>query len=570
MSGPPGDRLTEINPVQDSGPGMSSRRLLVFLFPVLVVGSVTVLAALIAAVIGFQREAMMLTAEGGIALLLLPTVLLAYRELMDRRETARALQNVQARVGGIVESAMDAIITIDESQRVVQFNAAAERVFRWPRAAVLGQRLDMLMPPRFRGAHGAHVELFGRTAVTSRGMGRQAVIAGLRADGSEFPIEASISQHIEDGHKLLTVILRDVTERVGSAAALERSESRLRGILESAMDAIITVDENQHIVLFNQAAEAVFLCTREEAVGAPLDWFIPERFRAGHRQLLRGFGESGLASRRMGPARVVRGLRRNGEEFPIEASISHIVERGNHFYTVILRDVTAREIADEALRKSREEIQSLALAANTAREQEKSRIARELHDELGQSLTALKIDVGWLRGQEGMKQHEVAGKLAAMQALLDGTVAATRRIASDLRPLMLDDLGLTAACEWQVQSFTERTGISCELTLGVGDLDLPDPYATTVFRVLQESLTNVAKHAQSERVEVNLERENDAVVLTVQDDGSGFDPARAPNIGSFGLIGLRERAYLVGGQLSIDSAPGQGTRVELRVPARGP
>jgi PAS domain S-box-containing protein len=401
-------------------------------------------------------------------------------------------------------------------------------------------------------------------------MGRQSVLAGLRADGSEFPIEASISQHAEGGRTLLTVILRDVTERVGNAAALERSESRLRGILDSAMDAVITVDENQHVVLFNQAAEAVFLCPRDQAVGAPLDGFIPERFRAGHRTLMREFGETRATSRRMGHARVVRGLRRNGEEFPIEASISQLVENGQRLYTVILRDVSERVRAEEALRQSRGEIQNLALAASTAREHEKSRIARELHDELGQALTALKIDVGWLREHAGTAVPEVAAKHAAMQGLLDDTVAAVRRISSDLRPLMLDDLGLTAACEWLVQSFTGRTGIPCELTLGTGELDLPDPYSTTVFRVLQETLTNVAKHAQPGRVEVNIERTEHEIVLTVQDDGRGFDPARAPGVGSFGLIGLRERAYLVGGELAIDSQSGHGTRIELRVPVKKP
>jgi PAS domain S-box-containing protein len=368
----------------------------------------------------------------------------------------------------------------------------------------------------------------------------------------------------------LLLVYREIADRRAAIQALQNVEARVSGIVESAMDAIITVDEKQHIVLFNKAAEDVFLCPRAEAVGAPLDWFIPERFRSSHRELVHGFGDTAAMSRRMGQARVVRGLRRNGEEFPIEASISQIVERGQHYYTVILRDVTARVAAEEALRRSKDEIQSLSLAANTAREQEKSRIARELHDELGQSLTALKIDVGWLREHEGMDRPEVAGKLGAMQALLDDTVAAARRIASDLRPLMLDDLGLTAACEWQVQSFTERTGIPCELTLGLGELDLPDPYATTVFRVLQETLTNVAKHARPERVDVNLERSASEIVLTVQDDGRGFDPAQAPNAGSFGLIGLRERAYLVGGDLAIDSAPGRGTRVELRVPVKAP
>ena len=563
-------QLTEVNRGADPADGMSSRRLLVFFLPLFAAGCVTAMLAALAALVGWHRELTLLVAAGiGIGLAI-PTLVIVYREVADRRDAVRTLRDVQARVGGIVESAMDAIVTIDEHQRVVQFNPAAERVFRWPRAAVIGRPLDMLIPERLRASHAQHVERFSLTAVTSRSMGAQAVLEGLRADGEEFPIEASISQHVEDGRKLFTVILRDVSQRVRNAEMLARSESRLRGILDSAMDAIITVDERQHIVLFNSAAEEVFRCPRGEAVGAPLESFIPERFRAGHRELVTNFGESGAASRRMGQARVVQGLRRTGEEFPIEASISQLTEHGQRFYTVILRDVTARVRAEEALRKSKGEIQGLALAASTAREQEKSRIARELHDELGQSLTALKIDVSWLRENLGETAPEVERKLAAMHTLLDGTVAAARRIAADLRPLMLDDLGLTAAAEWLAHNFTNRTGIACELTLGTGELDLPDPYATTVFRVLQECLTNVAKHAEATLVEVTIERSLTEVLLTARDNGRGFSLDAPPHAGSFGLLGLRERAYLVGGTVTIDSAPGQGTRVELRVPAPAP
>ena len=482
----------------------------------------------------------------------------------ERERSSRMVQDVQAHIGGIVESAMDAIVSIDENQRVVQFNAAAERVFRWPRGAVLGQPLDMLMPKRFHDVHRAHVKRFGETATTSRSMGAQTVLKGVRADGEEFPVEASISQHVQGGRKLYTVILRDVTERVRSEELLARSEARLRGILDSAMDAIITVDDKQHIVLFNAAAERVFGCPRAEAIGAPLAWFIPDRFRAGHGEHIRRFRDTGTSSRRMGETRIVMGLRRNGEEFPIDASISQIEEEGQHFYTVILRDVTERVRAEQALRDSREEIKDLALAANKVREQEKSRIARELHDELGQALTALKIDVVWLKQNLGAPGPDLAGKLTEMQLLLDGTVAATRRISADLRPLVLDDLGLAAAAEWLTQNFTARTGVPCELAMA-RDLELHEPYATTVFRVLQESLTNIARHARATQVEVTLGREEDDVVLNVRDNGVGFAPAAPRKTGSFGLLGVRERAALLGGEVSVESEAGKGTIVELRL-----
>ena len=546
-------------------PGAPAEPLFFILGPVITLGALGALLALAAALAGFHRDEMLFAAAGIGCAVALPALFLVYRQLSHGRVEQRRLQSMEARVGGIVESAMDAIVTIDEQQRVVQFNAAAERVFRWPRGAVLGQRLDMLLPQRFRSAHQGHIERFGATATTSRGMGAQMVLHGLRADGEEFPIEASISQHFEDGRKLFTVILRDVNERVRAEDLLARSEARLRGILDSAMDAIITVDEHQHIVLFNAAAEQVFGCPREQAIGAPLAWFIPDRLRSAHSEHMNRFRETGTSSRRMGESRIVMALRRNGEEFPIDASISQTSEHGQHFYTVILRDVTERKRNEEALEHSREEIRKLALAAQSLGEQEKSRVARELHDELGQALTALKIDVAWLCEVLAGAPDEVKRKLALMQVLLDGTVAATRRISADLRPLILDDLGLEAAADWLVQNFTSRTGVACELAV-VRKLDLADPHATTVFRALQESLTNIAKHAAASRVEVTLERDADSVVLTVRDNGRGFASGAPRKPESFGLLGLRERVSLLGGEVSVESAPGRGTSIEVRLP----
>jgi PAS domain S-box-containing protein len=548
------------------GPDFPLPRLTVLLGPFIGIAGFTAAVAIVAAILDWYRYEMLVTAAAISCAAALPTFYLVYRQLADRTLTQAALRNAHARVGGIVEAAMDAIISVDEDQRIVLFNQAAERVFRWPRGAILGQPLDLLIPERYRPAHRGHIERFGRTATTSRGMGSQTVLYGLRADGEEFPIEASISQHDEGGRKLYTVILRDVAERVQGERLLAQSEARLRGILDSAMDAIITVDARQHIVLFNQAAEEVFGCPRDQAIGAPLAWFIPERFRHAHSGLVAKFGDTGASSRRMGAQRIVMGLRRSGDEFPIDASISHIVEEGEHFYTVILRDVTERTRAEQALRESKEEIRTLALTASTVREQEKSRIARELHDELGQALTALKIDVSWLRAHLDHAPDAVLAKLGAMQVLLDGTVAAARRISADLRPLMLDDLGLIAACEWLAHNFQQRTGVACELVLGAGELDLRDPYATAVFRVLQESLTNVAKHAEATQVEATLERAEGTVILTVRDNGRGFRTSDPRKQGSYGLVGLRERAFLLGGDIRIESEPGRGTFMEMRMP----
>jgi signal transduction histidine kinase len=267
-----------------------------------------------------------------------------------------------------------------------------------------------------------------------------------------------------------------------------------------------------------------------------------------------------VTSRRMGDGTVIYGLRSNGEEFPMDASISQLDTVEGKLFTVMLRDVTERV-------RAHEDLAAFATQANAIREQEKSRVARELHDELAQSLTALKMDTIFVRDNLGADPQGAARKLDEMLAMIDASVAATRRIAADLRPLLLDDLGLMPAIEWLVQNFTQRTGVACDLVADE-ELELHEPYATAVFRIVQESLVNVAKHSQASRVEVSVSRTGGEMLLRVRDNGVGFSPSAARKPGSLGLTGLRERAQLLKGSISVDSEPGNGTTVQARIPVR--
>ena len=466
--------------------------------------------------------------------------------------------NASARLAGLLDSAMDAIISVDESQRIVIYNRAAEKIFGYSAEQAMGQALAMLLPQRYQATHAEHVRRFGSTGVTSRRMSGSQVVHGRRANGEEFPVDASISQVETPEGKLYTVILRDVTERVQAEEEQARLAARLAGLLDSAMDGIITVDDSQRIMMYNRAAEKIFGWPAVQVMGRPLDMLMPQRYRGNHKQWVRQFGATGVTSRRMGDRTVIYGMRANGQEFPMEASISQLETPDGKLYTVILRDVTERV-------RAQEELAAFAAEASGIREQEKTRIARELHDELAQSLTALKMDTLWLRENAGGDAQATQQKLAGMQAMLDSSVAAVRRIAADLRPLMLDDLGLVPAIEWLAQSFTQRTGVACELDVDEA-LDLPEPYATAAFRILQESLANVGKHARASEVRMEVERKGDELLLKVRDNGVGFamDGPRKPQ--SLGLVGLRERAYLLKGKMAVTSAPGQGTTVEARIP----
>jgi PAS domain S-box-containing protein len=387
-------------------------------------------------------------------------------------------------------------------------------------------------------------------------MSGSSVVHGVRASGEEFPVDASISQLDTPEGKLYTVILRDVTERVEAEQEQARLAARLSGLLDSAMDGIITIDAGQKIMLYNRAAERIFGWSPLQVIGRPVDMLMPKRFRAGHRDHVGTFAATGVTSRRMGGA-VLLGLRASGEEFPIEASISQLDSPDGKLFTVILRDVTQRV-------RAQEELAAFAAEASGIREQEKARIARELHDELAQSLTVLKMDTSWVRGCLG-EGNAAGARLAEMEEVIDQAVAATRRIASDLRPPVLDDLGLAAAIEWLAGNFTQRHGIPCALDID-GAPDLQEPHATALFRIVQECLVNIAKHAQANAVQVRLTCADGEVHLSVEDDGIGFRPADPRKPQSLGVVGLRERTRLLRGTIALDSEPGKGTRVEARIP----
>jgi PAS domain S-box-containing protein len=352
----------------------------------------------------------------------------------------------------------------------------------------------------------------------------------------------------------------------------EASEQQLASIVDSAMDAIISVDEKQRVVLFNRAAEQVFRVRREEALGSSLDRFLPARFRALHRKHIEHFGTTGVTSRRMGDVTTLWALRMNeeneGEEFPVEASISQSGAPGARHYTVILRDITRRKQFEDALKASQRELRELSARVLEAREEEKAHIARELHDELGQLLTALKMDLGWLR-ERLPADPELAARAAEMNALLDRTVGSTRRISADLRPLMLDDLGLADAAAWLVEDFAKRSGVACKIDVSEDVQGVSKAVATAVYRAVQESLTNIGRHSGAKNAWVLLGATDGVVHVEIEDDGRGIAPEDLAKSRSLGLKGMRERIAFLGGSLDIGRAPRGGTRLKLTVPLRG-
>jgi signal transduction histidine kinase len=225
--------------------------------------------------------------------------------------------------------------------------------------------------------------------------------------------------------------------------------------------------------------------------------------------------------------------------------------------------------AEEELQRSFRQLRELAARLQSVREEERAMVAREIHDELGQALTAIKIDLASLIGALRVDQQEELEKAESILRLIDQTILSVRRIATELRPGILDDLGLVAAVEWAAQEFKARTGTKCNLDLPDDDIVIDQERTTAIFRIFQETLTNVTRHAEATRVDVRLGRENGNIVLEVRDNGRGIAEERLSRSRSLGILGMRERALLLGGELTISGAPGKGTIVRVLIPEIG-
>jgi signal transduction histidine kinase len=230
-----------------------------------------------------------------------------------------------------------------------------------------------------------------------------------------------------------------------------------------------------------------------------------------------------------------------------------------------------RTLVNEGLKLANEKYRALAARIEAIREQERTKIAREIHDVLAQELTRLKIDLVWLGKRLGKPfdeplRSQLIERIADATTQTDTAISTVQRIATELRPVVLDSLGLPAAVEWQTEDFARRTGLACTATTPRGEFALDRERATALFRILQESLTNIARHARAGRVSVELASDANELVLTIQDDGVGIGRIQAEDPGSIGLVGMRERAEAFGGALTIAGTPGAGTRVTVRLP----
>ena len=465
--------------------------------------------------------------------------------------------------GGAVHAASEAIVTVDEQQRIVMINPAAQRMFGCSAIEALGSPLSRFIPADRREAHTRHVAEFARAGTLEARMGELGRVTGLRANGETFPAEASISRVAVSGPAgpihYFTALLRDLSHEQELQHQIEALNRRMRAVFELAPVATWITDGDR-IVFANRACAALFgAAEREALIGRSIYELLAPESREAVRQTV----AQALQAEALPPTLHERIARLDGRLRDVVIAVASLPDHGRTVVQMVITDITERARESRELERSRRDLRRLSASMVQAREDERRRIARELHDELGQRLTALKMELSGLSGDGPGRP-----RIDAMLEMIDDTVATVRRIATELRPLMLDDLGLNAAIEWLADGWARRMGVKLSLQLDAADPELDDAARIALYRMVQEALTNVARHARASEVCIELQHGGGELRLTVTDNGAGFDEAAAFREGSHGLMGIRERAHMLGGTLAVGNSPQGGARVSVRLPLR--
>ena len=380
------------------------------------------------------------------------------------------------------------------------------------------------------------------------------------------PLDLWQENHIYPSPEGLSVFIRDISEQKKAEQATMQREEIMKMIMNSALDAIVCVNRKNQITVWNRQAEKIFGWNEKEILGKHLiETIIPEKYREQH---IKGFNhylktnEGPLLNKLI----EITALNKKGNEFPVELAIVPVKQEDDEFFCAFIRDITERKQAEENINRSYEQLRQLTSHLQVIREKERTSIAREIHDELGQQLTGLKIDVSWLSKKIPEEATEAKEKIRHILELLDETIKTVRKIASELRPSILDDIGIVEALEWQSKEFERRSGIKTIFTSELEDLQLPENISTAFFRIFQESLTNVARHAEATVIRASFEKRNDKLILTVSDNGKGIDLKKMENKKTLGLLGMKERTEMIEGEFEITGEPGKGTTVSVSIP----
>lgn len=476
-------------------------------------------------------------------------------DISDRKKAEEALRESEEKYRKLVETSGDAIfITEAQTGIILDVNRRAEELIGRTKEQLIGKHQLSLYPKR-------EGKVYSRLLKEVAGSGRKFVedVCLEHADGNSIAVNVRAGDAELAGKKIIQWIFRDITER-------KKVEANLRKLSQAVMQSpasIIISDVKGNIEYVNPKFTEVTGYSYEDVIGR-------------NPRILNSGKQSSTFYNKMWKTLMegnewrgeLQNKKKDGELFWVYASVSPIVDEGGvitHFLAVE-EDITARKKGEEDIKKSREQLRSLALHIENVREEERKKIARDIHDDLGQLLTVLKFDLSWIEKELGEGKDALIDKTRQASKLVDDSIEAVQRISSELRPAILDDLGIAAGIEWLVKKFENRTNMECDFFIKPPDINLDNRLSTEIFRIVQEALTNAARHSGAKRVGVSLTRSGRRLTLKIRDNGKGITEEEISDPCSFGLMGLRERIIPWGGRVQIKGTKRIGTLITVIVP----
>ncbi|UZD98319.1 PAS domain S-box protein [Pseudomonas corrugata] len=484
---------------------------------------------------------------------------------IERKRAERLLFESEQRYRDIFDNSLDALFLLEVMEdghfRYIEVNPAFERSVGRERAGLIGETVEQVLPRSIAAAAVAKYQRCVQSGVPLDEEEERYLPGGpLFFHTTLIPVRDTYGRV-----QRIVGIARDITQRKYAERVLHTREQEFRALVENTPDVIARYDLQCRFLYANPAAQSM--------LGCPLDFLLGKKFS----EMASDSKETRLFQEKL--EHIIRTCKATEEELSLDLpakqggdivcfQIRLVPERDQHGVLVSIlavgRNVSAMRAAQQRLKESHAQLRQLASYRETAREEERKRIAREIHDELGQQLTALRMGISLLRLQFGADQPLLVERVQMLMGRIDETIQVVRNVATSLRPSALD-MGLTSALEWLVAEFSRNTGVPCSLRAPSARLELDDERATAIFRVIQESLTNVARHAQASRVGIHLECSDERVLIEVRDNGKGFDPKQLSE-GSLGMLGMRERGHMLGGTVTVHSTVGQGACVQVNIP----
>ncbi|MFT3948711.1 MAG: PAS domain S-box protein [Agriterribacter sp.] len=519
---------------------------------------------------------------GSFALLVVLMIILVQKlrvEVTSDRETYRIMQYNNL----LMENIQDAVISTDKDMCIVSWNNIAERTFGWRENEVRGRPLLSMIKQDAKDEirMGALKKLWATGAWEGE-------INLEKKDGQKITISVTSSAIWTPTGKMrgTITIARDITSRKQVEEQLKRFNAKLgkqveerKAEIKHVVERLVSSEKKYKQLFENNPLPMMMLSypelniidANEAAIfqyGYPRHMFLRKNikdiqlsedafnFKDYVKEDVTDYHETGVWKHR----------KLDGSVIFVEIFVHGMIVDGLKTKLVLAHDVTQRIEAENNQKEYLEQIRMLTGYLQEIREEERKNIAREIHDELGQQLTVLKMEIAWMIRKLNANEKSVEGKLTDLMETIDGTMKAIRRICAELRPTVLDDIGLEAAMEWHARQFQQATGIIVQCNNPPGSVDASADIKTALFRIFQESFTNVARHAEASIIKVDLKQENDCLTLTITDNGKGFDINLADQKRTLGILGMKERSITLGGEYTINSKPGKGTMVKVSIP----